>query len=46
MNSGAFLLDCLRLLKHPKVYFTPQNVLDYINRWKIVIGNPAFKKTK
>jgi hypothetical protein len=40
-SCGTFLLDCL-----PKIYYTPKNVLDYINKWKTVIGNPPFGKTK
>jgi hypothetical protein len=36
-SCGTFLLHCLS-----KIYHTPKNVLDYINRYKAIIGNPPF----
>jgi hypothetical protein len=42
MTYGAFLFYYWKISKYPKIYFTPQCVLDYINKWKTVIGNPPF----
>lgn len=36
-SCGTFLLHCL-----PKIYHTPKSVLDYISKWKTIIGNPPF----
>jgi hypothetical protein len=38
-NTGTFLMECL-----PKIYHTPKSVLDYINKWKNVIGNVPWQK--
>jgi hypothetical protein len=44
MNS-KYLLDSLNIL-NLKLYYTPKEIMNYINNSKVILGNPPYNNKK